>query len=236
VGGENLDGLGFAPPGNLRRDPHYLSRGVGEIAGEQPRLPLAAHQERSMAGGVARRRHEQQVSIAGDIVGASEGSEGLAVEVDQIWLEVLGPSLRQVAAEVPTEARRLLPFEPVDDDPSVREGFDASDVIRVKVGKHDRVDRLRLDRDRSEARRNFVGRPQLEPRESKERVPAREPAWVGGSCRLAGVEQATPGSMLDEERIDWHGLVPPLVEEIAANSALSRLGPNVAGDEAMDSH
>ena len=95
----------------------------------------------------------------------------------------------------------------------------------------------RLDADAAKLRRDLVRGRQLEPREPEERVPAREPSRRRSPRGLARVEEATaPSGMLDQEGVDGHRLVAPLVDHVTANAPLARLGADVTGDQADDAH
>ena len=119
----------------------------------------------------------------------------------------------------------------------MRERVEAADVIRVEVREHHAGDRLRLDSDRARSRDATSSRSrQLEPGEPEKRVPAREPSRRCSPGRLSGVEENETIGVLDQERVDGHRLVAPVVDHVPPDATLSCLGADVACDEAMDPH
>ena len=207
---------------DLRCHPLHLGRRVRQIAGEQPRTSLAANEQRRVPGCVPRRRHEQQPPVAGDVGGRRERS-------DRLRRRSRPASARAPRATAAADSRARDRERPSPAStragaraPGMREGVDAADVIRVEMGEHDRADADRLDADRRELRRDLVRARASSNRESRKKGCQRgnHPGAAARAVWPVSKRQTAADRVLDQEGVDGHRLVAPLVDHVTADPSL----------------
>src|SRR5207302_2204684 len=90
-----------------------LRRELVRVAREEVRRILAvADEQAEVARRVSGERYDQEPTIAGEVVRASEGVGAPERRLDEPRLEADGPVLRNVSAQEPGKAPRALPLDP----------------------------------------------------------------------------------------------------------------------------
>ena len=98
VGEEDSEPLVSTERGNVARQ---AGRRVRDVSAQEEAAGAVADEERRVPGRVARRGHEDERAVAGEVGGAGERPYRWAGEVDEHRLAASGPVLRDVAAQPP---------------------------------------------------------------------------------------------------------------------------------------